>query len=61
MDLARRDEFVPQIPIQPDAQPNIFFGHAGVYPMDTHLPRDIVLERTAIRVHDPQVRLLCTG
>ncbi|MBB3592402.1 hypothetical protein FHX08_002746 [Rhizobium sp. BK529] len=27
MAMARRDEFIPQIPIQPDAQPNIFFGH----------------------------------
>lgn len=29
MDLARRDEFVPKIPFQPDAQPDIFLGHAG--------------------------------
>ncbi|SMO98952.1 hypothetical protein SAMN06265221_1398 [Paracoccus laeviglucosivorans] len=32
MDLARRDEFVPQIPVQPDAQSNIFLGHAGSVP-----------------------------
>lgn len=32
MDLARRDEFVPKIPIQPDAQPDIFFGHGWSVP-----------------------------
>lgn len=32
MDLARRDEFVPQIPVQPDAQSNIFLAHAGSVP-----------------------------
>lgn len=32
MELARRDEIVPQIPVQPDAQPDIFFGHAGSVP-----------------------------
>lgn len=32
MDLARRDEFVPKIPVQPDAQPDIFFGHAESVP-----------------------------
>ncbi len=32
MDLACGDEFVPQIPIQPDAQSNIFLGHIGSVP-----------------------------
>lgn len=29
MNLTRSDEFVPQIPAQPDAHSNIFLGHAS--------------------------------
>jgi|EBPBio282013_DNA_FD.fasta_scaffold09078_2 hypothetical protein len=50
MDLARRDEFVPQIPVQPDAQPDIFFGHVGSVPNGYTSAREIIPQGTAVRM-----------
>lgn len=50
MGLAHRDECVATIPVPPHAQPDTIFMVSEFYLKDTHLPRDVVSLKMAIRV-----------